>query len=78
MTAIFRLYVEKKAPYAIEAKGLLNDIQDNLRPRDLQNLRVFCRYDIEGVSRLSVKNALYTVFAEPALDLVYWDELPPL
>jgi len=78
MTTIFRLFVEKKAPYAIEAKGLLNDIKDNLRPQGLQSLRIFCRYDIEGVSRQSIEKALYTVFAEPALDLVYWDELPPL
>ena len=47
---VFRIYIEKKEPYAVEAKGVLSDIQKTLGINSLEKVRIFNRYDIEDIS----------------------------
>ncbi|MEG1501191.1 MAG: AIR synthase-related protein, partial [Clostridiales bacterium] len=74
--AIHRLYVEKREDFAIEAKALLADLRNNLSLTNLQSLRLLNRYDIEGAEKEFLQEIVYTIFAEPALDQVYWDDFP--
>ncbi|MEA4869014.1 MAG: phosphoribosylformylglycinamidine synthase [Christensenella sp.] len=70
-----RIYVEKQAAFAEEAAALLSDIRNVLGIRQVALLRVFNRYDVEGVEQAVFAACRNTVFAEPQIDLVY-DTLP--
>ena len=70
-----RVYVEKKAPYAIKAKELKDEMKDYLGI-DSDNVRVLIRYDVENVSDDTFKKALQTVFSEPPVDDIYEEVFP--
>lgn len=67
--SVFRIYVEKKPEYAVEAKNLLSDIKTALRPDGLRNIRILNRYDAEGLSEADFRLAAVNVFSEPAVDV---------
>ena len=46
MSDIRRIYVEKKDAFAVEAKGLLADLKNNLLMDGLEKVRVLARYDV--------------------------------
>ena len=73
---VFRIYVEKKPEFAVEAQSVMSDVKTALR-LDLTNLRILNRYDADKFSREDFSAAVNTVFSEPAVDVVY-DELPAL
>ena len=68
--SVFRIYVEKKPQFAVEAKNLLADIQTALRPEGLTGLRIINRYDVEGISKQDFALATPTIFSEPPVDTV--------
>ncbi|HPY84990.1 MAG TPA: phosphoribosylformylglycinamidine synthase, partial [Ruminococcus flavefaciens] len=74
--SVFRIYVEKKPEFAVEAQSVLSDVRTALR-LDLKNVRILNRYDADKLSEEDFKAAISTVFSEPAVDVVY-DELPKL
>ncbi len=67
--SVYRIYVEKKPEYAVEAKNLLSDIKTALRMDGLRNIRIMNRYDAEGLSKEDFELAAENVFAEPAVDV---------
>lgn len=73
--SVFRLFVEKKADYAVEAAGVLADLRDVLMLQKLEGLRILNRYDVEGMSREDFDDVRCTIFSEPQVDAVY-DEMP--
>ncbi len=66
---VFRVYVEKKPGLDQEAQALLNDARSLLGIRGLESVRLFNRYDAEGLSRELFEAAIPTVFSEPQVDL---------
>jgi phosphoribosylformylglycinamidine synthase len=72
---VYRLYVEKKNPFAVESSGLLRDICTNLQMDALSGLRILNRYDVEGIEKELFDTCRTTVFSEPQVDVVY-DALP--
>ena len=70
-----RIYVEKKAPYAVKAKELKEEMRDYLGI-EAEAVRVLVRYDVENVSDATFRTALTTVFSEPPVDDVYEEEFP--
>lgn len=75
--AVFRVYVEKKAAYTVEANGILHDIISSLGIKELTGLRLLNRYDVEGIDKAVFSAAVPTVFSEPQVDVVSY-ELPKL
>ncbi len=75
MNSVNRIYVEKKAPYAIRAKELKGELKSYLGIKELEAVRVLIRYDIENISEETYKKALGTVFSEPPVDLLYEAQL---
>ncbi|HHX11507.1 MAG TPA: phosphoribosylformylglycinamidine synthase [Clostridiales bacterium] len=71
MNNIRRIYVEKKAPYAVKANELKMEITNYLGLKNIKSIRVLIRYDIENVSNETYKNSLGIVFSETPLDLLY-------
>ena len=68
---VYRIFVEKKAGLDLEAKGLLQEARSLLGIAHLQDVRLFNRYDAEGLSEELFRYAVRTVFSEPQLDLVF-------
>ncbi|MDO4485495.1 MAG: phosphoribosylformylglycinamidine synthase [Bacillota bacterium] len=71
-----RIYVEKKKGFDVEASSLFNDIRENLHLKELAGVRVLNRYDIDGIDDATYEAAKLTVFAEPAIDVVYEETMP--
>ncbi|MFV0343122.1 MAG: phosphoribosylformylglycinamidine synthase [Anaerocolumna sp.] len=71
MSGVKRIYVEKKAPYAIGAKELFHEIKNYLNIDTVEKVRILNRYDITGVSDETFNRALGTVFSEPPVDELY-------
>ncbi len=67
---VFRVYVEKKPGLDNEARALLGDARTLLGIEGLQQVRLFNRYDAEGLSEELFNYAKTTVFSEPQLDNV--------
>jgi len=74
MSAIRRIFVEKKPEYAVEAGHLLHDLVGVLGVPQVQGVRILVRYDAEGLSDADYSAALWTIFAEPPLDVVYEED----
>ena len=75
--SVYRIYVEKKPEFAVEAASLIGGIKSALGLENLKSLRVINRYDAEGLSIDDFKLAVPVVFSEPAVDVTY-DHLPEL
>lgn len=71
MSNVRRIYVEKKEPYAVSAKELKQELKNYLGIKGLESVRVLIRYMIENISEETYKEALYTVFMEPPVDILY-------
>lgn len=71
-----RIYVKKKEGFNGEAKNLLADIQENLKIKELENIIILNRYDVEGVEEEIFEEAKNTVFSEPQVDTCYVEEYP--
>ena len=67
---VYRVYVEKKAELAGEAKSALSDIRGLLGITSLENIRVLNRYDVENIEEFLFESCKGTVFSEPQLDIV--------
>ena len=71
-----RIYVEKRKDFAIKAKELLGELRDYCGLKDLADVRVLVRYDIENISNADYKRSLDTIFCEPPLDICYESDFP--
>ncbi len=74
MGMVRRIYVEKKAPYAVKAKELHEEIGSFLGI-GTEGVRVFIRYDVENISDDIFAKACKTVFSEPPVDDLYQEKL---
>ncbi|MEG1972692.1 MAG: phosphoribosylformylglycinamidine synthase, partial [Oscillospiraceae bacterium] len=71
---VYRVYSSKKSPFAMEDLSMLSDLKGALGLKGLTNVKIFNRYDVEGITEkdaLSVMN----VFSEPQVD-EHFDKLP--
>ena len=65
----YRLFVEKKEPYRVEAESLKEELNTNLG-LDIQDLRLINVYDLFGFDSNLKDLTSYRVFGEPATDSV--------
>ena len=71
MGNVKRIYVEKKAPFAVKAAELKEELISYLGVSGVKEVRVFIRYDVENVSEDVFEKACLTVFSEPPVDILY-------
>lgn len=74
MSNVKRVYVEKKADFAVQAKELRHEIRHYLGIQTVTGVRVLIRYDVENVSDETFERACEGVFAEPPVDLLYRED----
>ena len=72
---VYRIYVEKKPGFDVEAQGLKNELVSLLGIQSLSGLRLLNRYDVEGIDEALFNQCAATVFSEPPVDNTY-AELP--
>ncbi len=70
---VYRVYVEKKKELANEAAALLSDAKNLLQIKNITDLRIINRYDVENIDEKLFEYAKTTVFSEPQLDIVSED-----
>ena len=68
---VYRIFVEKKPAQANEARTLLGELQTLLGLSGITELRLFNRYDVEGVSEALFRQCVTNVFSEPPVDDTY-------
>ncbi|MEL7567646.1 MAG: phosphoribosylformylglycinamidine synthase [Dehalobacterium sp.] len=73
---IYRIFVEKKPGFNIEAVRLYAELRENLGITGLKRVRILHRYDITGITKEEYSQGRNTVFSEPTVDLAY-DEVFP-
>jgi len=69
---VYRVYVEKKAELANEARGLMGDLK-TLLGLGVTGVRVLNRYDVENITAELFERAVGNVFSEPQLDVVSYE-----
>ena len=72
---VYRIYVEKKPGFDVEAEGLKNELVSLLGIQSLSGVRLLNRYDVEGIDEALFHQCATTVFSEPPVDNTY-DTLP--
>lgn len=75
MSSIRRIFVEKKEAFAVEAKGLLADLRNNLGMSALSGIRIVNRYDVMGLTDEEFSMAKQQVLSEPPVDNVMDEQL---
>ena len=76
MGNVKRVYVEKKPEYAVQAKDLYHELHGYLGIKDLKNVRVLIRYDVENITDETFEKACNGIFSEPPVDTLYKEEFP--
>ena len=72
---VFRIYVEKKPGFDVEAQQLAHELRTILGVSGLTGLRIINRYDVEGIGEDLFERCVPVVFSEPQVD-VATRELP--
>ena len=73
---IRRLYIEKKKGFDVEAEQMLKELISVFGIDPNSQLRLFERYDIEGLDDADFQNARDNIFTLPDVDNVFTDFLP--
>ena len=76
MSMIYRVYIEKKEGFDAETANLLKDIIEFLEIKNLKNLRILYRYDVQGINEKEYQLAKETIFSDPPQDMVFDEEFP--
>ena len=66
-----RIYVQKKENFDMEAKNILQDLQENLQIKGLTKVILLNRYDVSGINEETYEKAKKTVFSEPQVDMCF-------
>ena len=74
--SVRRIYVEKKAPYAVKAQELMEELGSYLGIHGAKSVRVLIRYDIENLSEETYEKGKGTIFSEPPVDDLYETDFP--
>ena len=76
MNTVYRVYVEKRSEYAVEAKKIYNSIKSQLKIKGLENLQVINRYDVSGVDFKTLQEGINIILSEPMVDDVILEDYP--
>lgn len=76
MSQVYRIYVEKRRDYAVEADEIFNNLRTQLKIETITSLSVVNRYDVQGVSPDVLNQGIPTILSEPMVDDVYREDYP--
>ena len=67
----YRIFVEKKEDFRVEAQNLMNDLRENVGIESLDSLRILNIYDVFNLSKEELEKMEKIVFSEVNVDKVY-------
>lgn len=76
MSQVYRIYVEKRKEYAVEADEVFNNLKTQLKLDKVTSLKVVNRYDVQGISEDVLNQGIPTILSEPMVDDVYREDYP--
>ena len=76
MSLVYRVYVQKRNEFAVEAKEIFNNLKEELKIESLTSLDVAYRYDIQGVSKEAFDQGVNIILSEPMVDDVLLEDYP--
>ncbi len=71
--AVYRIYVEKREEFAVDAKNLNLELKNVLNIKNLENTRIINVYDVEGIDEETFKTATMSIFSEPLIDNFFFE-----
>ena len=78
MNEVYRCYAEKRPGFDVEAAGLCAELRENLGVTRLLNVRIFHRYDVQGIGADEYRLARVSIFSEPQCDSCYDEAMPQI
>ena len=76
MSKVYRVYVEKRKDFAVEADEIFENLKTQLKLSNLEGVSVVNRYDVQGITKEVLDQGVDTILAEPMVDDVYYEEYP--
>ena len=76
MNKVYRVYVEKRPAFAVEADEVLNSLRTQLKLNNLEKVAIVNRYDVQGVNEEVLNQGINTILSEPMVDDVYLEDYP--
>ncbi len=76
MSLVYRVYVQKRKEFAVEAMEIYNNLKEQLKINSLNKLDVVYRYDIQGVSKEAFDQGVNIILSEPMVDDVLLEDYP--
>ena len=74
MNKVYRIFVEKREQFAVEAKEVLHTLKTQLKIEALKDLKVVNRYDVQGVNEEALKEGISIILSEPMVDDVILED----
>ena len=74
MSKVYRVYVEKREGFNVEALEILNNLKTQLKIESLKSLKVVNRYDVQGVSKEVLEKGIEIILSEPMVDEVILED----
>ena len=71
MSRVRRIYAEKRPGYDVAARQLCQELREALGTDAIARVRLFQRYDVEGLSDAAFESARGIIFSEPNADVLY-------
>jgi phosphoribosylformylglycinamidine synthase len=69
-----RVFVVKRSGFDVEAMGLVADLRENLGVAELDSVRIFNRYDVDGINEDDFQLAIKQVFSESPVHDVFVEQ----
>ena len=74
MKKVYRIFVEKRKEYAVEAQEVLTNLKTQLKIDALEDLKIVNRYDVQGVDEKYLKEGISVILSEPMVDDVVLED----
>ena len=72
---VYRVFVTKRKEYAVEADEIFNNLTSQLKIENLNSLKVFHRYDVQGISKELLIKGANIILSEPMVDDVFFEKI---
>ena len=76
MSKVYRVFVQKRKEFAVEAIEIYNHLKQEYRIEKLKSLNIVHRYDIQGVTEQAFNQGIDIILREPMVDDVIFDNYP--